>query len=148
VYMCRPVVRQGRGARIHSWSSFLEHHLREAPVSKRVSYRVHSRPSLFIILYCQTRTTNSTFPQIVREEGVSSPGCGVIPNVFRAVLMNASQLASYVLFFILFISPPPFTFFSQSTKTDTRANAQLRLLKASSSGPSTSRVISYVIWLP
>ena len=34
---------------------------------------------------------------MVREEGVSSLARGVGPNVFRAVLMNASQLASYVL---------------------------------------------------
>ena len=31
---------------------------------------------------------------MVREEGVSSLARGVGPNVFRAVLMNASQLAS------------------------------------------------------
>ena len=34
---------------------------------------------------------------MVREEGWSSLGRGVGPNVFRAVLMNASQLASYVV---------------------------------------------------
>ncbi|KAJ3482700.1 hypothetical protein NLI96_g6802 [Meripilus lineatus] len=33
--------------------------------------------------------------RMVREEGWSSLGRGVGPNVFRAVLMNASQLASY-----------------------------------------------------
>lgn len=32
---------------------------------------------------------------MVREEGFSSLGRGVGPNVFRAILMNASQLASY-----------------------------------------------------
>ena len=32
---------------------------------------------------------------MVREEGFSSLGRGVGPNVVRAVLMNASQLASY-----------------------------------------------------
>ncbi|KAG6830785.1 hypothetical protein H0H87_007038 [Tephrocybe sp. NHM501043] len=37
--------------------------------------------------------------RMVREEGVSSLGRGVGPNVFRAVLMNASQLASYGPFF-------------------------------------------------
>jgi dicarboxylate transporter 10 len=31
---------------------------------------------------------------MVREEGVSSLARGVTPNVFRAILMNASQLAS------------------------------------------------------
>ncbi|EKM77783.1 hypothetical protein AGABI1DRAFT_115042 [Agaricus bisporus var. burnettii JB137-S8] len=36
--------------------------------------------------------------RIVREEGVSGLGRGVGPNVFRAVLMNASQLASYDFF--------------------------------------------------
>lgn len=33
---------------------------------------------------------------MVREEGPSSLARGVGPNVFRAILMNASQLASYV----------------------------------------------------
>lgn len=37
---------------------------------------------------------------MVREEGVSSLTRGMAPNVFRAVLMNASQLASYVSPFI------------------------------------------------
>lgn len=32
---------------------------------------------------------------MVREEGVSSLARGVGPNVFRSILMNASQLASY-----------------------------------------------------
>jgi solute carrier family 25 (mitochondrial dicarboxylate transporter), member 10 len=32
--------------------------------------------------------------QMVREEGVSSLMRGAAPNVFRAMLMNASQLAS------------------------------------------------------
>jgi len=36
--------------------------------------------------------------QMVREEGVSSLARGVGPNVFRAILMNASQLASYDFF--------------------------------------------------
>ncbi|EJD07753.1 mitochondrial carrier [Fomitiporia mediterranea MF3/22] len=36
--------------------------------------------------------------RMVREEGASSLGRGVVPNVFRAVLMNASQLASYDYF--------------------------------------------------
>ncbi|PPQ88823.1 hypothetical protein CVT25_009309 [Psilocybe cyanescens] len=36
--------------------------------------------------------------RMVREEGVSSLGRGVTPNVFRAILMNASQLASYDFF--------------------------------------------------
>ena len=31
---------------------------------------------------------------MVREEGASSLARGVGPNVFRAILMNASQLAS------------------------------------------------------
>ena len=33
---------------------------------------------------------------MVREEGFSSLARGVGPNVVRAILMNASQLASYV----------------------------------------------------
>ncbi|KAI0300110.1 dicarboxylic acid transporter [Multifurca ochricompacta] len=36
--------------------------------------------------------------RMVREEGVSSLGRGMTPNIFRAVLMNASQLASYDFF--------------------------------------------------
>ncbi|KAF8154495.1 mitochondrial carrier domain-containing protein [Crassisporium funariophilum] len=36
--------------------------------------------------------------RMVREEGVSSLARGVTPNVFRAILMNASQLASYDFF--------------------------------------------------
>ncbi|KAI0635357.1 mitochondrial carrier [Trametes polyzona] len=36
--------------------------------------------------------------KMVRDEGWSSLGRGVGPNVFRAVLMNASQLASYDFF--------------------------------------------------
>ncbi|KAI5117772.1 hypothetical protein M0805_003591 [Coniferiporia weirii] len=36
--------------------------------------------------------------RMVREEGASSLARGVVPNVFRAVLMNASQLASYDYF--------------------------------------------------
>ena len=35
---------------------------------------------------------------MTREEGLSSLGRGIGPNVFRAVLMNASQLASYDFF--------------------------------------------------
>jgi hypothetical protein len=34
--------------------------------------------------------------QMVREEGASSLTRGMGPNVFRSILMNASQLASYV----------------------------------------------------
>ena len=37
-------------------------------------------------------------PQMIREEGPSSLLRGVGPNVIRAVLMNSSQLASYVNF--------------------------------------------------
>lgn len=36
--------------------------------------------------------------RMVREEGISSLSRGVGPNVFRAILMNASQLASYDVF--------------------------------------------------
>ena len=38
---------------------------------------------------------------MIRDEGVSSLGRGVGPNVFRAILMNASQLASYVAYSFL-----------------------------------------------
>jgi len=36
--------------------------------------------------------------RMIREEGWSSLGRGAVPNVFRAILMNASQLASYDYF--------------------------------------------------
>ncbi|KAH6909798.1 dicarboxylic acid transporter [Coprinopsis sp. MPI-PUGE-AT-0042] len=36
--------------------------------------------------------------RMVKEEGVSSLARGAAPNVFRAILMNASQLASYDFF--------------------------------------------------
>jgi len=36
--------------------------------------------------------------RMIREEGISSLSRGVGPNVFRAILMNASQLASYDFF--------------------------------------------------
>lgn len=35
---------------------------------------------------------------MVRDEGPSSLARGLTPNVFRAILMNASQLASYDFF--------------------------------------------------
>lgn len=38
---------------------------------------------------------------MVREEGASSLLRGAGPNVFRAILMNASQLASYGIPFTL-----------------------------------------------
>lgn len=43
--------------------------------------------------------------QMVREEGLSSLARGVGPNVFRAVLMNASQLASYVVIKLIIFFP-------------------------------------------
>ncbi|KAG6829406.1 hypothetical protein H0H92_004608 [Tricholoma furcatifolium] len=46
--------------------------------------------------------------RMVREEGVSSLGRGVGPNVFRAVLMNASQLASYDFFKAELLKTPYF----------------------------------------
>jgi len=52
------------------------------PVEKRLNYK-----NCFDGLY-----------KMVRDEGVSSLGRGVTPNVFRAILMNASQLASYDFF--------------------------------------------------
>ncbi|KAI8973095.1 mitochondrial carrier [Trametes punicea] len=52
------------------------------PPEKRLNYK-HCLDGLF---------------RMVREEGWSSLGRGVGPNVFRAVLMNASQLASYDFF--------------------------------------------------
>jgi hypothetical protein len=72
------------------------------PPEKRFNYkncfdalfRVRLRLRLSMIcvvtyIYIQT--------QMVREEGPSSLARGVGPNVFRAILMNASQLASCVL---------------------------------------------------
>lgn len=52
------------------------------PVEKRLNYK-HCFDGLF---------------RMVREEGFSSLGRGVGPNVVRAILMNASQLASYDFF--------------------------------------------------
>ncbi|KAL5521235.1 hypothetical protein ACEPAG_9158 [Sanghuangporus baumii] len=52
------------------------------PPEKRLNYK-HSLDGLY---------------RMVRDEGVSSLGRGVGPNVFRAILMNASQLASYDYF--------------------------------------------------
>ena len=50
------------------------------PVEKRLNYR-----NCFHGLY-----------RMVADEGASSLARGMAPNVFRAILMNASQLASYV----------------------------------------------------
>ncbi|KAJ7100862.1 mitochondrial carrier domain-containing protein [Mycena belliarum] len=47
--------------------------------------------------------------RMVREEGVSSLARGVGPNVFRAVLMNASQLASYDFFKAELLKTPYFS---------------------------------------
>ncbi|KAK2467673.1 hypothetical protein APHAL10511_000528 [Amanita phalloides] len=52
------------------------------PVEKRFNYK-HSLDALY---------------RMVREEGLSSLSRGIGPNVFRAILMNASQLASYDFF--------------------------------------------------
>jgi len=52
------------------------------PVDKRLNYK-HCFDGLF---------------RMVREEGFSSLGRGVGPNIVRAILMNASQLASYDFF--------------------------------------------------
>jgi len=52
------------------------------PVDKRLNYK-HCFDGLF---------------RMVREEGFSSLGRGIGPNVVRAILMNASQLASYDFF--------------------------------------------------
>lgn len=46
--------------------------------------------------------------RMVREEGVSSLARGVGPNVFRSVLMNASQLASYDFFKAELLKTPYF----------------------------------------
>ncbi|KAJ4475477.1 mitochondrial carrier domain-containing protein [Lentinula aciculospora] len=46
--------------------------------------------------------------RMVREEGTSSLARGVGPNVFRAVLMNASQLASYDFFKASLLATPYF----------------------------------------
>ncbi|KAF8326164.1 mitochondrial carrier domain-containing protein [Amanita rubescens] len=52
------------------------------PPEKRFNYK-HSIDALY---------------RMIREEGISSLSRGVGPNVFRAILMNASQLASYDFF--------------------------------------------------
>lgn len=60
--------------------------------------------SAYVVLQIQlehdflTLSTCCMLMQMVREEGPSSLARGVGPNVFRAVLMNASQLASYDFF--------------------------------------------------
>lgn len=46
--------------------------------------------------------------RMVREEGLSSLARGVTPNVFRAILMNASQLASYDFFKAELLKTPYF----------------------------------------
>ncbi|KAF8623253.1 hypothetical protein AX17_007499 [Amanita inopinata Kibby_2008] len=62
------------------------------PVEKRFNYK-HCFDALF---------------RMVREEGFSSLARGVGPNVFRAVLMNASQLASYDFFKAELLKTPYF----------------------------------------
>jgi hypothetical protein len=58
-------------------------------------------PSTICVVTC----TDVEFrAQMVREEGPSSLARGVGPNVFRTILMNASQLASCVLPFSLSLS--------------------------------------------
>jgi len=52
------------------------------PPEKRFNYK-HSIDALY---------------RMIREEGISSLSRGLGPNVFRAILMNASQLASYDFF--------------------------------------------------
>jgi len=52
------------------------------PIEKRLNYK-HCFDGLY---------------KMVRDEGLSSLARGVTPNVFRAILMNASQLASYDFF--------------------------------------------------
>ncbi|KAH8116624.1 mitochondrial carrier domain-containing protein [Phellopilus nigrolimitatus] len=46
--------------------------------------------------------------RVVRDEGTPSLARGVTPNVFRAVLMNASQLASYDYFKAELLKTPYF----------------------------------------
>jgi hypothetical protein len=46
---------------------------------------------------------------MVREEGVSALARGVGPNVFRAILMNSSQLASYDFFKAELLKTPYFS---------------------------------------
>ncbi|KAJ3850044.1 mitochondrial carrier domain-containing protein [Lentinula lateritia] len=62
------------------------------PPEKRFNYR-HCFDALF---------------RMVREEGPSSLARGVGPNVFRAILMNASQLASYDFFKASLLATPYF----------------------------------------
>jgi len=52
------------------------------PIEKRLNYK-HCFDGLY---------------KMIRDEGASSLARGVTPNVFRAILMNASQLASYDFF--------------------------------------------------
>ncbi|KAH7907065.1 mitochondrial carrier domain-containing protein [Hygrophoropsis aurantiaca] len=52
---------------------------------------------------------HATKTQMVREEGPSALVRGVGPNVFRSVLMNSSQLASYDFFKSELLKTPYFT---------------------------------------
>ena len=71
------------------------------PPEKRLNYK-NSLDGLYRVRLCSPSVsflfevclTCCTCHQMVREEGWSSLGRGVGPNVFRAILMNASQLAS------------------------------------------------------
>lgn len=69
------------------------------PPEKRFNYKncfdALYRVSLSLLHANEQHRTSSSL-QMVREEGPSSLARGVGPNVFRAILMNASQLASYV----------------------------------------------------
>lgn len=66
------------------------------PPEKRFNYK-NCFDALFRVRYVYNFIGKIWFIiiwQMVREEGPSSLARGVGPNVFRAILMNASQLAS------------------------------------------------------
>ena len=96
---------------------------------------------------------------MVKEEGASSLARGVVPNVFRAVLMNASQLASWVAFRFLFLccisdTPAPDTTISNqsfwrhpTSRITSTAILRLvllpeRLQRLSALRPMSSRLVS------
>ena len=79
---------------------------------------------------------------MVREEGFGSLARGVTPNVFRSILMNSSQLASWVLLYSSFLV------FLFGTFVDHRVHVGMISLKPSYWRHVTSRTTLYVTLLP
>lgn len=81
------------------------------PPEKRFNYK-HCFDALFRVRLLLPSLSSPLLknppPQMVKEEGPSSLARGVGPNVFRAILMNASQLASYDFFKAELLKTPYF----------------------------------------